>query len=224
MLSINAVSKCKVINDPIEVANRLRELETALNEELFLEANKRGYEARKEATPAHAPTAAGTYHWHAFIPALRTALIINGWQMKDHKNCPLIVSPDKNMMILVMTGNSDTGKKYANPSNQASKGSVVDEGVQMNKQYELFENAAISTLKRGISGTQLWVLLYHVERTKDGDKEIRTELSLPSQFKNKKILEWAERIILNPILLDTDFTIEKPSPSGPIDIPIERIA
>ncbi|WP_051412854.1 hypothetical protein [Methylophilus sp. 5] len=222
MLTNPHASNCKVITDPVEVEAYLNELEPNLNESIFREANLRGYEARQEATPAHAPTAAGTYHWHAFIPALRTSLIVKGWHKKDFKNCPMIVSPSKDIMIIVMTGNIDTGKEFGDPSNQASKGAVVDNAVAINQQYELFENAALSKLKKGISGTQLWVLLYHVEKSKSGDKEIRAELSLPSKFKNKKIMDWATRLIFKPIILDPGVLIEKPKPTPPIDIPIER--
>lgn len=224
MLRASDTFPSKIIHEYPDVEYRLKELDPGLDQDIFMEANMRGYEARLEATPAHAPTAAGTFHWHAFVPALRTALIVRNWTKKDHKNCPLIVSPDRHMMILVMTGNSETGKIYGNPSNQGSKGSVLDEGIYRNQQYELFENKAISTLNRGLAGTQLWVLLYHVETGIEGDKEIRSELSLPSSFNNRKISAWSERIIMQSINLGPEFTIQAPIPTPPIDIPIERIA
>ena len=98
----------RIVVLPDEVEARLQGLDPALNQDLMLEANMRGYEARLEATPAHAPTAAGTLHWHAFVPALRLALKVQDWSIKDHKNCPLIISPDRSMAIVVMTGNSET--------------------------------------------------------------------------------------------------------------------
>lgn len=212
----------RVVVDPVEVAERLRELNGALTQELLLEANQRGYEARLDATPAHAPTAAGTLHWHAFVPALRLALKERDWIIKDHKNCPLIISPDRSVAIVVMTGNSETGKEFGNPTNQADKGAVLDEAVQKNVQYQLFENAALSKLKKGDGGTQLWVLLYHVDAGVKEAHEIRTELSLPSNFNKKKIVGWAERLILSSIPTDPATRVVPNLPIEPIDVVVER--
>jgi hypothetical protein len=197
----------RVVVHPAEVDARLQELDPALTQDLMLEANQRGYEARLDATPAHAPTAAGTLHWHAFVPAIRLALKEHDWIIKDHKNCPLIISADRSMAIVVMTGNSETGKEFGNPTNQADKGAVLDEAVQKNIQYQLFENAAINKLQKGQSGTQLWVLLYHVDAGANDVREIRTELSLPSSFHKKKMVGLSgsffvrSRPILQPVSL-----------------------
>lgn len=218
----------RVIFDPTAVINRLKELEPSLDSAVFLEANRRGFEARLEITPSHAPTAAGTYHWHEFVASLRSELLTRGWSRKDHKNCPFIISPDGAVTILVMTGNEDTGKQFGTPRNQADKGAVVNEAVLQNQaQYELFENAAISALERGKNGTQLWVLLYHVDRdfsdlTQVLYKEIRAELSLPNKFDRKKIMNWAERLILPSIVIDPSPEIAQPVPSAPIDVPVQR--
>jgi len=214
----------RVVSEQSDVIARLLAIDPTLDPEVMLEANMRGLEARLEATPAHAPTAGGTYHWHAFVPALRIALVRRGWTIKDHKNCPFIISPDKSIMILVMTGDSDTGKLDFGtcPSNQAEKGAVLDEAVTLNRQYELFENAAISNLERGQSGSQLWVLLYHVERGPKGWKEIRTELSLPTRFEKKKIVDWSERIVLRTIQLDDEPVVEHAESTDTIDVQVER--
>ncbi|WP_265706910.1 hypothetical protein [Verminephrobacter aporrectodeae] len=212
----------RIVVDPAEVDARLQQLGPALTQDLMLEANQRGYEARLEATIAHAPTAAGTLHWHAFVPALRLALKVQGWSTKDHKNCPLIISPDRSMAIVVMTGNSETGKEFGNPTNQADKGAVMDEAVQKNIQYQLFENAALSELQKGKGGTQLWVLLYHVDAGAKDAREIRTELSLPSSFHKRKIVGWAERIILRSIPTDPSTRIAPSLPIEPIEVVVER--
>ena len=213
----------RVIVDPTEVAERLVDLHETLSQELLLEANMRGYEARLEVTAAHPPTAAGTLHWHEFVGALRTELMRKDWIKRDHKNCPFIISPDKYTSILVMTGDADTGVVDGYPTNQADKGTVLNEAVIENSNYDLFENAALRKLNKSDSGTQLWVLLYHVERTTSGEvKKIRTELSLPSAFHKKKIVGWAERIILRTVELDGTSDVVHVEPTGPIDIPVER--
>lgn len=218
----NSPQPTRIIDDPLEVQARLQSLDSVLEQEMLLEANQRGYEARLEATPAHAPTAAGTYHWHSFVASLRLALGAQGWSIRDERNCPLVISPDKSMAIVVMTGNIDTGKPFGNPSNQADKGAVLDEAVQRNVQYQLFETKAISKLRKGEGGTQLWVLLYHVEAGSNGMKEIRTELSLPSDFQRKKISGWAERIILRPLSSEPTTPVLAPLPVTPFDVPVER--
>lgn len=218
----NSPLPTRITSDPVEVDTRLKSLHAVLGQEMLLEANQRGYEARLEATPAHAPTAAGTFHWHSFVAALRLALRAQGWSIRDERNCPLVISPDKSMAIVVMTGNIETGKPYGNPTNQADKGAVLDEAVQRNVQYQLFETTAISKLKKGEGGTQLWVLLYHVEAGSNGVKEIRTELSLPSDFQRKKIAGWAERIILRPLSTEPTTPVVAPLPITPFDVPVER--
>lgn len=217
MLTPQIIPTPKVITESEEVAARLLALEATLSEELFQDASVQGFIARKEATAAHAPTAAGTYHWHEALGHLRLMLVKHGWQILDHKNCPLIVSPDKNIMIAVLTGTPETGKPFGEPTNQAEKGAVLDNAIQ----GHLFKNT-------DKSGPQLWVFLYHVERGINGDKkifdkEIRSELSLPSGFDDKKISGWAERIIFSAIpLQDSPSALPVERPSGPIDIPVER--
>jgi hypothetical protein len=213
----------RVITDAHEVASRLLELEASLGEELLLESNLRGFEARLEATPAHARTAAGTYHWHGFVAAIRTVLKEHRWTIKDHLNCPFVISPDKTISILVMTGDAETGKEFGRPKNQSEKGRVLSEAIDINKSYDLFEAAAISHMEKGASGTQLWVLLYHVERDSKGTPtEIRTELSLPSRFEKKKIVGWTERIVLRSLDVRPGPAVERPVPVEPIDFPVER--
>jgi hypothetical protein len=53
-------------------------------------------------------------------------------------------------------------------------------------------------------------------------KEIRTELSLPSDFQNKKIVGWAERIILRPLTTEPTTPMVAPLPAAPFDVPVER--
>lgn len=215
--------RARVIKDEHEVASRLLELEVSLREELLLESNLRGFEARLEATPAHAPTAAGTYHWHAFVAAVRTILKEHGWTTKNHLNCPFVISPDKTISILVMTGDVETGKEHGNPKNQADKGRVLSDAIDINQSYDLFEAAAISHMEKGASGTQLWVLLYHMERDSKGTPlEIRTELSLPARFEKKKIVGWTERIVLRSLDVGPGPAVERPVPLEPIDFPVER--
>lgn len=215
---------CKVVSDPVLVSSRLSELNARLNEGLLREASEHGYRARIEATELHPPTAAGSYHWHATVYAIRSLLVERGWKPENTRNCPFIVSPDRTVAIVVMTGDSDTGFIDGHPTNQAEKGAVLKQAVANNqKQLKLFNTGLVSTkLANSKEATQLWVLLYHVTVGSNGKAEVRAELSLPSQFDRKKIIDWQERLILASILPDSETLIQNDAPTGPIDVPIER--
>jgi hypothetical protein len=215
---------CKVVSDSVSVASRLSELNARLNEALLREASEHGYRARIEATELHPPTAAGSYHWHATVFAIRSLLVERGWKPENTRNCPFIVSPDRTIAIVVMTGDSDTGSIDGHPTNQAEKGAVLKQAVANNqKQLKLFNTGLVSTkLANSKEATQLWVLLYHVTVGSNGKAEVRAELSLPSQFDRKKIIGWRERLILASILPDSETLIQNDAPTGPIDVPIER--
>jgi hypothetical protein len=217
-----------VITDREAVAARLVELHETLNEALLKQANEHGYSARIEATELHAPTAAGSYHWHAALYALRYSLAALGWVKQDLRNCPFIVSPDRKVAIAVMTGDPDTGLEKGKPTNQAQKGAVLRQAVDQNRQLELFDPSIVSDLAKSKDATQLWILLYHVAIGTDGKPEIRAELSVPSRFERKQIIGWSQRLILESIRPDSDTFMDEDqptdpiAPTGPIDVPVER--
>jgi len=215
---------CTVVSEPGLVTSRLSELNPSLTEGLLREVSEHGYRARIEATDLHAPTAAGSYHWHAAVYAIRSMLAEQGWKPEVSRNCPFIVSPDRTIAIVVMTGDSDTGYVDGYPTNQAEKGAVLKQAIANNQtQLKLFDAGSVSSkLANSKDATQLWVLLYHVAVGSSGKVEIRIELSLPSHFEKKKIIGWRERIILNSILPDGESMIHDDAPTSPIDVPVER--
>lgn len=212
--SADSLPSPRVLTDIDEVITRLHELSPDLELEAMTEINQSGYRARLEATPLHAVTAAGTYQWHAVVAQMRTHYVGKDWTALDPQNCPMIVSPDRSIAIIAMTGNSDTGKPHGSPTNQADKGSAVENRVELNKQYALFKQQTIN----GKQATQMWVLLYHYDAAM---REVRFELSLPSDFHKKKIIAWDERIILGTISANPIDKIEQPKPIKPIDVFVE---
>lgn len=215
-------AQTSVISEPELVAVRLSELHESLDEALLKEANEHGYRVRLEVTELHAPTAAGSYHWHSTLYAVRYALTAREWNPENLRNCPFIVSPDRKVAIAVMTGDADTGLVKGKPTNQAQKGAVLQRAVAQNQQLELFDPAVVKDLASSKDATQLWVLLYHVAVGADGKPEIRSELSLPSRFARKQIVEWSQRLILAAIRPDSEPIIGQDEPTGPIDVPVER--
>lgn len=204
----------RVLTDIVEVIARLYKLSPDLELEALTEINEEGLRARFEATSLHAVTAPGTYQWHAVIAQMRTHYVGKDWTALDPKNCPMILSPDRSIAIIAMTGNSDTGKLHGYPANQADKGSFLESRIELNKQYSLFKKQTMG----GKQATQMWILLYHYDVLK---REVRFELSLPSDFHKKKIIAWEERIILGAISAGSINKFEKPEPINPIDVFVE---
>ncbi len=194
-----------------EVPTRLWKLHPSLEEGVFYKSNAAGVAARNEATPAHAPTAAGSLHWFYSVAELRTALKARRWSYNNNNNCPLIVSDDKNVMIAVMTGDKDTGRREGYPRNQGIKGVVLDKAIKRN--LELFVGREAGTV-----GTELWVFLYHVEV----GGEIRMELSLPASFVRGKIMGWKERIIFSPMNSRAEPIVVPSFPNVDIDFEVTR--
>ena len=207
-----------VVTETRGAAARLFGLSRDLQPELFSEVMEVGLRARHEATPSHAVTAAGSYQWHANVPALRERLQFLGWTREDPKNCPIIISPDRSVAIAVMTGDEDTGNPDGIPSNRSKKGKFLEEQIKLNnafnRQYTLFKEDKGS----GRHATELWVLLYHHDAIR---KEVRYELSLPSEFRKKNIIGWSERILLGHITEAPSILVKDIETPPPIEVFVE---
>lgn len=224
MLVFSSFNTARIVSGPTEVQRRLAELHPALTPGLFQDVNAAGLRARLEATPAHAVTAAGTYHWHAAVHAKRTLLSELGWSSWDHKNCPLSVSPDRTISLMAMTGSKETGLEgVGSPTNQADKGPVLDEAVRRNAQLEMFDGAKMQDYMRTNGATQIWVFLYAMVNV-GGEMMLRSELSLPSRFHGKKIVEWSERILFEPMSGSPGPVKIEIDPFDPVDIDVQRRA
>ncbi|HDR3017823.1 hypothetical protein [Pseudomonas aeruginosa] len=209
-----------IVEDPVLVEARLRELHPDLNPTLLSDAITGGLRERNEVTRASAPTAAGVQQWLKTVEDLRTLLATRHWHIHEQQNCPFISSPDRAISIVVMTGNSETGKNgFEDPTNQAEKGSVAESFVQKNSQLELFNRESLKLAKKNQKETQVWALLYHYDKEL---KEVRYELSFPTGFNKRKITDWDERLILRSIPNNPhDFTVRKENPNTPATVEVE---
>ena len=215
------VRRATIIEEPVLVEARLRELHPDLTFDLFVDAIRGGLGARNDVTPASAPTAAGVLQWLKTVEDLRTLLAGLKWHIHQQQNCPFISSPDRAVSFVVMTGNGETGKPgREDPTNQAEKGAVAEGFVQQNSQLELFNGQSFELAKEGKqTGTQVWALLYHYDRVLN---EVRFEVSLPTGFGHKKITEWGVRLILGRIPNSPDnFTIQRDEPNAPATVDVE---
>ena len=213
-------TRAKTVTEAALVKARLQELSPDLAIKLLYNAVLSGLGARNETTRASAVTAAGVQQWLKTVEQLRTQLSEKQWRIHNEKNCPFISSPDHSVSIVVMTGNSETGKQgFEDPTNQAEKGVVVEGFVQSNRQLELFNQDSFKLAKAKQKETQVWAFLYHYDKALN---EVRYELSYPTGFGKKKIIEWGERLILGSIPNNpTDFTVRKDTPNAPATVEVE---
>ena len=212
--------RAKTVTEQALVEARLHELSGDLSIGLLYNAVQGGLGARNDTTHASAVTAAGVQQWLKTVEELRTLLSEKHWHIHNQKNCPFISSPDRTVSVVVMTGNSETGKLgFEDPTNQAEKGAVVAGFVQSNSQLELFNQDSFKLAMGKQRETQVWAFLYHYDKILN---EVRFELSYPTGFDRKKITQWGERVILGSIPNNpTGFTILKDTPNAPANVDVE---
>lgn len=180
----------RVVSEENELIASLLALSPDLTLEIFINAMQAGLAARNTAIPASPKTKAGISHWQESVEMLRLLLSERAWNIVDKKNCPLILSPDKSIALVVMTGDSRTGLDGGiAPTNSAEKGAVAKELIEANQ-------LSLKLAQNPDPGTQVWVLLYHYDKATG---MLRFELSLPSSFNKGKITGWTERILLGSI-------------------------
>lgn len=206
-----------------EVATRLEQL--GASGAAIREAVNQGYLQRERLTANHPIIYHGLNMWGETVAALREQLLPQGWRRQDIGSYALTVHEERNLAIIVASGDENTGNPDEFPSNNSKKGRNTVEAVEANRQLELFENLPVVSGGGDLSSTDdrpTWVLLHYTDVAL---REIRLELSRPLNMDmSGKFTEWAERIILNSISLDDD-QIEINPPNGPdIDIDIRRKA
>jgi hypothetical protein len=127
------------------------------------------------------------------------------------------------MAIAVATGDDATGLADRSPTTKARKGPSTLYAVSSNQlQLGLFPNdesplPSAPSVGSGID-CMTWILLVH--RTRG---EVRCELSLPSSMGDGYIEAWHERILLTPVPIDSEVSVNVPDQPD-IAIEIKRKA
>jgi hypothetical protein len=208
-----------LFDKPAEISNRLAQL--GVNEGALREAVYQGHLQRTRLTLNHPVIYHGLNMWGEIVAALRDQLRPLDWIRQEIGNFALTVHEERKLAIAVASGDEGTGKPSAHPCNRSKKGRNTVDAIEANRQLELFERLPPENQVDG-DDKQTWVLMHHTDTTQ---REIRLELSRPSEIGNDgKISEWAERIILGSIPFD-DELVEIYPPSGPdIEIDIRRRA
>lgn len=195
-----------IISEPIQVEQRLRELQSTLSGELLLSALEAGMADQARTTENHPATYRGSVMYGESTCRLRELGLPLGWIRESTKNFETLVAPDGRMAIVVASGDEWTGTASVarQPTTRHGKGLVTRRVVYRNRQAALeFVNSAEQTNAEvfapdddGQDKYQLtWFLLHCLV-----DGELRSELSHPTKIDEAgKITAWSERLILGRI-------------------------
>lgn len=197
--------------------NRLQEV-FGLSEDAIQDVIMQGLHSRTDCTLHHPKTFPGLAQWAETVRALRDKTAPLGWTYSDDNNFPLCIHPSSNIVIVVQTGDRETGTSGI-PSNRAPKGANTEDAVAINyRQLSLFDTLPDFSQGQASDKPIMWVLLYHV-----APNEIRFELSLPLKMSGGKIRSWEDRIVFPAIQIGiTDIEIGDDNGTE-FDVPVERL-
>lgn len=208
---------------PHERKSRLSEL--GLSEQTIIEIVHRGLAARRSCTAFDTPSFPGYLQWAQMHRASRELLAIQRWIPDDSRNFSRVVRPDGALAMTIATGDDYTGRKpepgVPGPSTKYPKGTETDLAIVVNVQLSLWDDPTNNETRYEASRPvrQTWWLLSAMV-----DNELRFELSCPAgQDDRGYIVDWSERIIFEPISLESGDGDDDDPGASEIDVPVERL-
>lgn len=189
-----------LIPNTIEHTNIINDL--GLEAEWLKEIGQRLLTSYQQATPNDAANAAGTYAYLGAVRAVRDILCTKGWEKQRECNLELTILTEREIVLLVSSGDKYTGHENHEPHTKNPKGTQTQKVIDTNCRQQLFpwkkteQKACVS-----LDNVTTWILLYHVD-TKNN--EMRMEISLPISFDMHefKVNGWEKRILLPSIKFD----------------------
>lgn len=151
------------------------------------------------ATLFHPKTHGGYVGWSNATAALRAELVPSGWHMCSKHGLERVISPDRRLAILVMSGDTKTGIPELEPSSRYGKGPAVKRFVFFNSRGIALDgqmNFAFPGFVPEVPPLEIktWCLLF-----KESKGVLRTELSFPTGYdKDGYVCRWGARIHLDP--------------------------
>ncbi len=179
----------------------------------------KGEMARAAWTRHHPRVSRGQMWWQGIVHALRLWLSEQGWEGRDTRNLPVIVSPDGRHAIAVSSGDINTGRLgAASPQTRNPKGTATLAAIAMNsRQLSLFPPSAGAD-PASAPEMLTWILL--VTRDATG---VRFELSLPAAIaRDGRVTEWAERILFAPIPHGRPQVVSPPEAEPAVEVAVAR--
>lgn len=175
-----------------------------------------GAEARRSITSLHPNSYMGTAMWGEATAALRRELIPEGWKYDEAGQQPRTFNSDRQIVVLVQSGDDDTGLVDGKPKTKHPKGSATETKVRDN-QLALFSTGSdddlggededqSAELIEGTAVLETWVLLLA-----EVDGELRGELSRPRGFDSSgRVDRWFERVVLEAVpMVAEDFALDQ---------------
>ena len=162
--------------------------------------------------------------WAETTRQLRAQLIAQqkGWKPGRSSNYETVVQLDRRMAIAVVGGDGFTGEAgYPDPSTARRRGPVTSERVARNRAGQLtFSIPGIHEPALSDDECETWFFLMNAR-----NDTLFSELSLPvSMGKNRRISEWAKRVLMPPLPLSGVVTPVAPQDEDGPDVTVKRKA
>jgi hypothetical protein len=173
-------------------------------------------------------SAAGQIGYTKALRYVREKLASEGWTKGGPpKGLESAIAPDRSFQIVTSSATSAVGIEGQMPATKYAKGRRTADAIVDHGQLAL-DTVSLATIPLEELKTLFW--LYYVDKDKD---EVRHELSVPTHIaikpggKRGKIDQFAARIILDPIGMNSDKIPEEEERddfSDDLDIPVPRRA
>ena len=198
---------------------RLRQL--GLDPSDLREAIRTGYSHAATCTDHDPRSLPGTLAWAKGTGDLRDRLKPRGWKANRNENFESVIHPEGRQAVAVMAGTSQTGCAVGlPPRTKTPRGPATDRAVRTNQQLSFAgADPAFGPPPGDSDGHVTWLLLHYFDRE---DKEIRLELSLPSEMTGKQVTAWSERILLETIPFATKIVNFDEVEAAEIDVDVTR--
>jgi hypothetical protein len=140
-----------------------------------------------------APGAGEYARWTRECRRLSELLVPAGWERMNPDNQPTLVHPSNEWCLVVTSGSSGTGVRYATPTTKNPKGRSIRAAVMDNSELVLLRPQDVTPALAGLRET--WMLMTNV----DINGHIWSEVSLPSEMEGDQITAWEQRILITTI-------------------------
>jgi hypothetical protein len=155
----------------------------------WIEIVKMAVAARARCTEDSPKSAPGYYAWEAATTRSRQMFRREGWHKGDEDGIETIVNHDLKKKVAILNTDIGTCDKNRSPRNRTPKGPAQERVMDLNNQYELFRVHEVRSFKE--PPYSLWYLCVF-----DDGKNVRAELSRPSEYLSSYIVKFNERIFI----------------------------
>jgi hypothetical protein len=196
-------------------------MELSISVEALIKAVQAGHLARLNCTDNDPPFIPGTEAWRMVVRTLRDELVPLGWRKDDPSNYSLVINDSSEINIVVASADELTCRWPGKPRTNSLKGLFTHAAVLKNSlEDDLFPDTVEADLRRAanILNYKTYMLLININ-----DEQCRAELSLPSNYDEYMVTDWAERIFI-PIPEIDGGVPQKVDYTPDIDVPVKRRA